>query len=685
MQRKPVPPRVHSTEYMPNAASPEIDISNYQDGFSPVEDTAHRPENKEASHVTDSFLGGEISSSPSIRTAKWGISWLGEPLQLPLFTLLGIGLAIAHHLIYRALDGKVVGDSEIGQQAVKQVGNVFVFLVLACLKVAIDESYNQYMWYTIRRKSFAIDTLDKLFTLPVRIMSILSLRLLGGAKIAAVLGLLSWLLFLGGLTPATTLSIVPALQNSTSFHLMPVPDYNTSSWWQIQTINTDPTIDPTAIHLKTAVSSALRGAIIPPLAPSANSSFNVQFYGPSIQCEDPDAGQTAAFKEYERVFFDVHRIVTTGSIANSSDKGVSGFLIMSSFSPTQNAPDEPYRREDLLKNYNNWQAELTPEYLDFRGKAYNGSQQLWVQTADRNIVCSLVNASFDVGFEYIGGVGKVTHQHVQVLPPVAPSNTTALLIPYGNATLGGGASLENNQNSAYYASFLALGYNIYGNVSLENMTTKIQEEFIQLSQASSRILLTDLAACDEFADSYWARNLDFNTSRIFPREPWMCRNKTIDLALEDLANNITISMLSVDGMTSKVRVPVRIGTTSNVYSYDQNNLLISYGATIFVALICVIVGVASLIENGIYHRTTFSTVMATTRNPDLDVLANGACLGTGQAMMKEKVMFGVLAGATGGSTRDTAERGENSDGNLQHAAFGLTGTVTKIRKGTPCS
>jgi len=165
----------------------------------------------------------------------------------------------------------------------------------------------------------------------------------------------------------------------------------------------------------------------------------------------------------------------------------------------------------------------------------------------------------------------------------------------------------------------------------------------------------------------------------------MCRNKTIDRALEDLANNITISMLSVDGMTAKVEVPVRVSITSNIYSYDQNNLLISYGATIFVALICVLVGVASLIKNGIYHRTTFSTVMATTRNPDLDVLAEGACLGTGDAMMKEKVMFGILAGASGGRVRDTFEGGGNGDGTVQHAAFGLDGTVMKVRKGTACS
>ncbi|KAH7348873.1 hypothetical protein BKA65DRAFT_584737 [Rhexocercosporidium sp. MPI-PUGE-AT-0058] len=245
---------------------------------------------------------------------------------------------------------------------------------------------------------------------------------------------------------------------------------------------------------------------------------------------------------------------------------------MSSFSRTQNAPDEPYRRKDVLKTYDN--------------------------TAQRNIVCSLVNPSFDVGFEYIGGIGEVTYQHGQVLPPVAQYNTSALSITYEDEALGiDVAPAKANQNSADYSSFLTLGNNIFGNV-----------------------------------------------------------------------------------LTSRIPVRVKIGTTSNLYSYEQNDILVSYCVAIFVAFMCMVVGIALLFENEIYNSTSFSTVMGTTRDPDFDVLAEGACLGTKKAMLNEKVMFGILTGA-----REIYLRLAEFRWTLQHAAFGLKGTIMKTRKGTACS
>ncbi|CZT12918.1 hypothetical protein WAI453_012487 [Rhynchosporium graminicola] len=687
MQRKPLPPYAHATEDVPNnSISPEIDISSYHSLHNPeIED--NRCPNKECLHVTSTFLT-EVSTTHGQKTAKWGIPWLGEPLQIPLFTFLGIALAVAHHLVYLKLDGQTVGESKFGQQAVKQIGNVFVFLALASLKVAIDESYNQYIWYALRRKSFAIGTLDKLFTLPFRITAIFSLRLLGGAKIAALLGLLTWLLFLGGLTPAATLSVVPALLNSTSMHMVPVLDFNTSSWWQIQTVNTDPTIDPTAIHLKTATSAAVGGGIIFPTPPSANSSFSVQFHGPSIKCEAPDEGQKAAFNWYANQSAYDQSIVTAGSaprLLSVYDRTARGFLLMSAFSPTQNGVDEPYRREDRLKVYNNWPAELGENYSDYRSDVHKKKSQIWVQTGDHDIVCSLINASFNVGFSYFNGAGTVTHQHIVVLPPSGRSNTSALSMGWSDAASGDDNSteIERWQNSAYYATFLALGNNIFGNVSLENTTTKLAGKFISVSQASSRILQTDLAGCEEFTNSYWAQNLDFNTADIFPRHAGSCRNKTLDRAIEDLANNITISMLSVPGMTSLVSLPVRVSITSNVYAYEQLDLLVSYGATIAVALFCVMIGVICLVSNGVYHTTNFSAVMATTRNPDFDNLAEGACLGKDKGMMDRKIMFGVVTGS------EFARNGRNEmgsrEGELKHAAFGLSGTVMRIKKGTVCA
>lgn len=38
------------------------------------------------------------------------------------------------------------------------------------------------------------------------------------------------------------------------------------------------------------------------------------------------------------------------------------------------------------------------------------------------------------------------------------------------------------------------------------------------------------------------------SNNLFTKPPWMCRNQTLLKAIEDLANNITISMLSSPGL-----------------------------------------------------------------------------------------------------------------------------------------
>jgi hypothetical protein len=187
---------------------------------------------------------------------------------------------------------------------------------------------------------------------------------------------------------------------------------------------------------------------------------------------------------------------------------------------------------------------------------------------------------------------------------------------------------------------------------------------------------TGLIACDDIAHNYWYRTYGFANN--FPSEPWMCRNRTLDRAIEDLANNITISMLSSANFTRNTTVPMRILTVENVYSYNSQNLFISYGIVILVTVVAVAVGLVSLVQNSVYHDTSFSAFMATNRNRDLDVLAEGSCLGRSQGLQKERLMSGVLNSEKEGGY----ERGVVRE---QHAAFGLPGTVLRLRKGTPCS
>lgn len=105
----------------------------------------------------------------------------------------------------------------------------------------------------------------------------------------------------------------------------------------------------------------------------------------------------------------------------------------------------------------------------------------------------------------------------------------------------------------------------------------------------------------------------------------------------------------------------------NHYIYDRRTLLITYGIFFFVSLIVALLGLRAFLLNGVNCDTTFSTILLTTRNPDLDQIAEGHCLGA-QPLSKDisglKLRFGVLNGA-----------------DAKHAAFGVENSVSHLTKG----
>jgi hypothetical protein len=126
------------------------------------------------------------------KLAQWGIRWYREPLQLSFFFAAGVGLALGHHFMYANLEGQVVSDGAFSQEAIKQIGNAFVAFVLAAMKVAIGESYNQYAWTLVKKKPLKIKTLSKVFSLTSQLFSFWSFHLIREARFAYLLGALPW-------------------------------------------------------------------------------------------------------------------------------------------------------------------------------------------------------------------------------------------------------------------------------------------------------------------------------------------------------------------------------------------------------------------------------------------------------------------------------------------------------------
>jgi len=83
------------------------------------------------------------------------------PINTTLSLLVGVGLALGHHLFYRELAGQVAppGEYVLGQSRFPKqqfniaVGTAFAFLVKSSLTLAITCSWIQLFWFVLRRTS----------------------------------------------------------------------------------------------------------------------------------------------------------------------------------------------------------------------------------------------------------------------------------------------------------------------------------------------------------------------------------------------------------------------------------------------------------------------------------------------------------------------------------------------------
>jgi hypothetical protein len=189
------------------------------------------------------------------------------------------------------------------------------------------------------------------------------------------------------------------------------------------------------------------------------------------------------------------------------------------------------------------------------------------------------------------------------------------------------------------------------------------------------ITQSGLFSCPELWNSSTYRNLQI----LSDPAPSQCRNGTLASAIEDLSRNFTYSLLSLNA--ANTTVPVTVSFPRNFYRYDRRNLLIAYAAGVGATLGCVLVGFMALGRNGVAQNTAFSSVLLTTRNPELDSLAVGHCLGRDkleEEVGKVRLRFGeVRLGGGEGDTGDTT-LGTRSG---RHAAFGTRGPVRAIVKG----
>lgn len=152
----------------------------------------------------------------------------------------------------------------------------------------------------------------------------------------------------------------------------------------------------------------------------------------------------------------------------------------------------------------------------------------------------------------------------------------------------------------------------------------------------------------------------------------MALDQDLTPTIEDYFHRIYLSFLSDPVQQSQVYqdVPCDVSAHVLVWNYNPTWLAVSYFIAVGFTFAAIGVGMHAIACNGYVAQTNFSTFLTTTRNPDLDRLAEGSCLGEWpmkRELRETRLRFGQTEPV--------------GDGGVPHAAFGFVDRMTGIEKG----
>lgn len=154
--------------------------------------------------------------------------------------------------------------------------------------------------------------------------------------------------------------------------------------------------------------------------------------------------------------------------------------------------------------------------------------------------------------------------------------------------------------------------------------------------------------------------------------------KDFSRVLETFFADLILSLFSAPEMLVVDTHPVSLTRTQwqSSFVYVPQRLWMCYAPVILVTLLILLFGLATVHADGTTFSTGFSRILVTTRNPTLDDISRGACLGNDPfpvELMRTRLRFGVL---------DEGEAWEAGDAeDVRHCAFGVAAEVGPVRRG----
>ncbi|KAJ5494550.1 hypothetical protein N7463_010637 [Penicillium fimorum] len=601
----------------------------------PVENSDHNTPNQKTPGATTTTT---YASPPrdGITPAAWGVGWLVPSMMVgPIFA--GAIFSIGHHLYYQSLDRTRVNSVDQQTWAIR-IGTGFAFLIKSFLVFAIGIAAAQVMWATLRRNFVKIRAIDGMFAVLSSPLALLTPDLWICAKTLILLAIMSWLIPLTVIITPATLTIDLLTTTNTTQVRVPTVNFVESFWRPWATYEGAGFISSPTASINRLFATVFSSAeVIPLSAPFPNSSYTLEFWGPSYKCQR---------------FSEVMVEMQGKTFTDASNYNYNSFQEVWDYDTANTTSNLIYTMYSGVVS-----RVLNNTFFVYA----TGANSLWNENATQptELVCQLWNTSYVVDLNFANAIQTLTPVSTEYVAPAnwsSRAGSLATINTQGSTEVNGGFYLTHLLFSAIMESTILISS--AGSVNTV-LTSSLSSTWIS-TQIS--IMQTGLFACPEVWNSTQYSVMDLNIEQ----SATLCRNKTLARAIEDLSHNFTYSLLSLNAANTSV--PVTISSPHNFYTYDSKNLLAAYLTALGVTVVCVIVGFFALRDNGVAQSTSFSSILMTTRNPELDDLAKGYCLGSGQLpdeIGDVKLRFGEVEGSE----------------QYKRAAFGTQESVTHLSKG----
>lgn len=632
--------------------------------------------------------------------AHRNIGWT-TPASMLASLLAGALFALAHHILYSKLAGTTAASGnyniagyDVSQQQINIAsGNALAFLAKACLVLAVSIAYTQAFWKAVGRSKTEVRTLDTTSSALNNVWAFVRVQVWWKYPLLLLLALSVWydetrrvtkgpnvdrLIPIASVITPATLSVVVAPEvppPASSVHV-PQADFNSLkliSPGEMMGHSFDPAMvynGPDQIVQRIAQAVASSGSILPITPPGANTSWQLNFPGPYIKCNDVNATLKNGMQQnillpyrngsYCQNYFNyLSWTATPGNTPGAQNRATDPFAN----SPLPFAAKKPFDMHTGALgplDYAGFEANLStnasqvatiyfavmPNFKSLElGECPLGSLSTSHQDLSKNfetstfLQCQLYNTTYRANFTYSENTQDISMDFPNLDQATLVDTLAGIFFNDGDndcSTIN--ASNETCtidpvtlQRLSYQAVMDAFGRVLIG--SVHNGDTNKQSTYV----VSTNVLSTSLVSTRELAflskDTSWTQagdgvfqNSSAEVASLYSTENGAASQQLLKDSLEELFRNITISMLSSSALQSNKSSPfapppvnVTFHTYAPTYVYAVKTLWFAYGIAIIVSAVGVVAGLCCMFTTGASFSNDFSTILRATRHAAVGV------------------------------------------------------------------